>query len=120
MRVEPPVARSTKSQKFGGGVFSWDVGDLAVGQSNVIESRIHVNAVADDGSLAMAAITAAGNDIASEEKTAYSLRYAARPATNHAFAAPSNHMRYLILLIAIIIGGILWRSLRVLRRPSPT
>ncbi len=76
--AQPPAASSSKSDKSGGGVFLWNLGDLAVGQSGIVKSKVHVTSVGADGSLVSAVISAAGNDVSSREKTAYSLRYAAK------------------------------------------
>lgn len=74
----PPASHSIKDATSGGNTYSWDLGDLAVGRSATIKSQVHVISVPAGGSLVSAAISAAGKDVSSQEKTAYSLRYAAR------------------------------------------
>lgn len=74
----PAAARSTKNDKSGPTTISWDLKDLRVGESGVIKSRIHVTSIGADGSLVSAAISAAGNDVRSREKTAYSRQHAAK------------------------------------------
>jgi uncharacterized repeat protein (TIGR01451 family) len=76
--TQPPAGSSSKREQSGGGVFSWKLGDLAVGQSGIVKSKVHVTSVGADGSSVSAKISAAGRDVPSREKTAYSLRYAAK------------------------------------------
>jgi len=80
LRAKPVPTGTSKSDRFRGGVFSWDVGDLPVGRSSVIKSQVHVDSVPENGSLVMATITAPGADVNSSESTAYSLRHAAAGA----------------------------------------
>jgi uncharacterized repeat protein (TIGR01451 family) len=74
----PVAARSTKNDKSGASTLSWDLGDLGVGESGEITSRIHVTSIGADGCLVSAAISAEGNDVHLREKTAYSLQHAAK------------------------------------------
>jgi uncharacterized repeat protein (TIGR01451 family) len=75
--AQPPGNSSNKSGKPDGGVFSWSLGDLGVGRSGVVKSKVHVTSVGPDGSFVWAKISAAGHDdVPSQGKTAYSLRYA--------------------------------------------
>ncbi|MGO9848365.1 MAG: hypothetical protein ACLPKT_17770 [Methylocella sp.] len=74
--AEPPAARSAKDGKSGGITFSWDVGELGIGQSGIIRSRVHVVSVPPDGSLVGARISSAAKD--TEGNAAFSLRYAER------------------------------------------
>jgi uncharacterized repeat protein (TIGR01451 family) len=74
----PPATSSSKSDKSGASISSWELGDLAVGQSGIVKSKVHVTSVGADGSLVKAKISAAGADVPSRQKTAYSLRYAAK------------------------------------------
>jgi hypothetical protein len=73
----PAAARSDRNAAPGSSVASWDLGDLRVGESGVIRSRIHVSSIGEDGSLVSVQISAEGKDIPSAEKTAYSLQRAA-------------------------------------------
>jgi len=74
--AQPSAASSNKSDKSV--VYSWNLGDLRVGQSGLVKAKVHVTSVGADGSLVGARISAAGKDVPSQEKTAYSLRYAAK------------------------------------------
>jgi len=76
--AQPPATSSSKSDNSGSAIFSWNLGDLAVGQSGIVKSKVHVTSVGPHGSLVKAKISAAGKDVPSREKTAYSLRYAAK------------------------------------------
>ena len=73
----PATAHSNNNDPSGATVSSWDLGDLRVGESGVIRSRVHVTAIGRDGSLVSAAIAAEGKDVPSRQKTAYSLQRAA-------------------------------------------
>lgn len=74
----PAATRSTKDEKSGASILSWDIGELRAADSGIIKSQIHVTSIGADGSLVSAAISAAGNDVRSREKTAYSLQHAAK------------------------------------------
>jgi uncharacterized repeat protein (TIGR01451 family) len=76
--AQPPATSSNKDDKSGSAVLSWNLGDLAVGRSAVIKTRVHVVSVGADGSIVSAKISAQGNDVSSREKTAYSRSYAVK------------------------------------------
>ena len=116
LRAAPPPAGTSKNDRFAGGVLSWNVGDLAVGQSNVIKSQVHVSSVPEDGSLVMATISAPGPSANSGENVAYSLRHAPRAAGLHGAVVLDGHLfRWLLLLVAVIV---LWAILRARRRSA--
>jgi len=112
-RGEPAPTGTSKSDRFGGGVLAWDVGDLPVGQSSIIKSQIHVTSVAEDGSLVMAAISAPGASVMSDESIAYSLSYAPRAAERQ--MATRGHTMLWLFLIAVLALVVVW----VLRRARP-
>ena len=119
VRAEPPAARSAKSGKFEGEVLSWDVGDLRVGQSNVIKVQIHVTSVPEDGSLVMATIAAPGPSANSGENVAYSWQHAPRAAGHNGAIAQSGHLlRWVVAMLAVL--AVLWVVLRARRRPAAT
>jgi uncharacterized repeat protein (TIGR01451 family) len=118
LRAAPPQAGTSKNDRFAGGVLSWNLGDLAVGQSNVIKSQIHVASVPEDGSLVMATISAPGPSANSGENVAYSLRHAPRAAGLHGAAAQGGHLFRWLFLLAVVI--VLWAIFRARRRPAAT
>lgn len=76
--AHPPATSSNKDDKSGAVVLAWDLGDLAVSHSAVIQTKVHVVSVGADGSIVSAKISAQGNDVSSRGKTAYSRSYAAK------------------------------------------
>jgi hypothetical protein len=74
----PPAARMSKDDKSRASTSWWELGDLPVGESGVIKARVHVKSIGADGSLVSATISAAGNDVRSRGKSAYSLQRAAK------------------------------------------
>jgi uncharacterized repeat protein (TIGR01451 family) len=115
-RAEPPPGGTSKNDRFAGGVLSWNLGDLAVGQSNIIKSQIHVSSVPEDGSLVMATISAPGPSANSGENVAYSLRHAPRAGGLHGAISQSGHLlRWLFLLVVVVV---LWAIFRARRRPA--
>ena len=117
VRAEPPPAATSKNDRFPGGVLSWNAGDLAIGQSDIIESQIHVTSVPEDGSLVMATISAPGPSVNSGDNVAYSLRHAPRATGHHGVAAQSRHLvRWLVLLTVLLI--VLWAAFRARHRPA--
>jgi hypothetical protein len=117
VHAEPPVARSAKSERFAGGVLSWDVGDLEVGQSNVIKVQLHVTSVPEDGSLVMATIVAPGPSANSGENVAYSWRHAPRAAGRPGAMAQSGHpLRWVAAMLILL--AVLWAVIRARRRPA--
>jgi hypothetical protein len=115
-RAAPPPTGTGKNDRFAGGVLSWNLGDLGVGQSNIIKSYVHVSSVPEDGSLVMATISAPGPSANSGENVAYSLRYVPRAAGPHGAAAKGGHLfRWLLLLVVVIVS---WAIFRARRRPA--
>jgi uncharacterized repeat protein (TIGR01451 family) len=108
---------TSKSDKFGGGVLTWDVGELPVGRSSVIKSQIHVNSVAENGSLVMATISAPGANVNSSESTAYSLRRAAGGAGSGAAHGGGHTLPWLFL--AAVLAIVIWAVRRVFTKPAP-
>jgi uncharacterized repeat protein (TIGR01451 family) len=117
-RAAPPPTGTSKNDRFVGGVLSWNIGDLAVGQSNIIKSQIHVASVPEDGSLVMATISAPGPSVNSGDNVAYSLRQAPRTAGQHGAAAQSGHLFRWLSLLAVLLIVILWAAFRARRRPA--
>lgn len=78
VNAEPSTNHSSSDDKTKSTNYTWDLGDLGAGQSGIIKAQVHVASVSPDGSLVSARISAAGKDVSSPEKTAYSLRYAAK------------------------------------------
>lgn len=115
LRAEPSPAGVSKNDQFRGGVLSWNVGELAVGQSNVIKSLVHVASIPEDGSLVKATISdPGGSSVNSGENVAYSLRHAPRGAVLHATAFHTGHaVRWFILLPFLLV--IVWAALRAWR-----
>ena len=72
--ADPPAARSTNHGQSNNTTFAWDVGDLGIGQSGIIRSRVQVVSVPPDGSLVGARIFSAAKDTTAND--AFSLRYA--------------------------------------------
>jgi hypothetical protein len=109
LRAKPVPTGTGKNDRFGGGVFSWDVGDLPVGRSSIIKSQIHVDSVPENGSLVMATISAPDATVISTESTAYSLRHAARLAgTSAGSEAWHGHTMLLILFIVGLVLVVVW------------
>ena len=119
----PAVARSTKSDKSGPSISSWDLGDLRVGESGIIKSQVLVTSIGADGSLVSAAISAAGNDVPSREKTAYSLQRAANSgdkvaeALRRQVAARDGHTMLWLFLIAVLVAVAVWALRRARSKP---
>lgn len=110
----PPPISSDHSDRFEGGVYSWDAGDVTVGAWQTIKARIHVASVPAQGSLAMAAITPDGNRLAGSSAIAhlYAARSLARPSQGH-------FLRNLLIATALLIlaaVSLAWRMRR--RKPS--
>jgi uncharacterized repeat protein (TIGR01451 family) len=103
--AEPAPARSSKSDKFRGGVLEWDAGDLPVGESRLISCRVHVASVPDDGALVMATISAPGTDINPTNNVAYSNGYAPRASKRQ--AARSGRALWPWLLVLALVAGLL-------------
>ncbi len=115
----PPPVRSNQGDASGSSVYSWDLGDLPVGESGIIASQIHVTSIGDDGSLVSAVISAEGDDVASAEKIAYSLQRAANSDGSAVGAVPrqpgsrqaeprGGRARWWIVPIAVLALAALW------------
>jgi hypothetical protein len=111
---------TAKSDKFGGGVLTWDVGDLPVGRSSVIKSQVHVDSVPETGSLVMATISTPGGNVNLSESTAYSWRRSARSAGRTAAggAARSGHAMLWVLVVALL-APVVWMVHRARSKPAP-
>jgi uncharacterized repeat protein (TIGR01451 family) len=111
---------TAKSDKFGGGVLTWDVGDLPVGRSSVIKSQVHVDSVPETGSLVMATISTPGGNVNLSESTAYSWRRAARSAGRTAAggATRSGHAMLWVLVVALL-APVVWMVQRARSKPAP-
>jgi uncharacterized repeat protein (TIGR01451 family) len=117
VHAEPPAARTANSDRFAGGILSWDVGDLGIGQSNLIKSQIHVTSIPEDGSLVMATIFAPDPGVNSGENVAYSLRHAPIAAGHHGAAAQSGHLfRWVVVVLTCL--AVLWAVFRSRQRPA--
>jgi uncharacterized repeat protein (TIGR01451 family) len=77
--ILPAPTRVLSDTNFAGGVFVWDLGDLAVGSSNVIQIQAHVGAVPPDGSLVLATIHSGDYDVHTLAGGAFDLRKATFP-----------------------------------------
>lgn len=110
VRAEPVAAATSRSDRFKGGVLSWDAGELAAGQTNIIKSTVHVASVPEDGSLVMASVAAAA-----DSNVAYSLRH--RPlvaAAGHAVVARGSR-NILLWLLVFLVPAVVWMVLRMRR-----
>ena len=117
VRAAPPPAGTSKNDRFAGGVLSWNLGDLNVGQSNIIKSQIHIASVPEDGSLVMATIVAPGPSANSGENVAYSWRHAPRAAGRPGAMAQSGHpLRWVAAMLILL--AVLWAVIRARRRPA--
>lgn len=119
--AEPRSTRSSKSDRFGGGMVTWDVGDLRVGESSLIKCRVHVASVPDYGSLVMANITAPGTDINPANNSAFFYGYppttaeggALRKAlVNRQAGRTAVVLRWLLVLAFIAAVWLLVRKMR--------
>jgi uncharacterized repeat protein (TIGR01451 family) len=91
LRADPSPQSTGKNAQFTGGVLSWDAGELAVGQSDIIKSVIHVASIPEEGSLVMATISASGgSSVNSGENVAYSWRRSPKTTSHAGSAAPAN------------------------------
>lgn len=97
---EPKPAGVEKSDRFGGGVISWNVGDLGVGDSKKVTVRVHVTSVPQHGSLTMATIAAPGTDIDPRNNVA-----------NVNLRAPRSASRMESTVGALGGGNVLWYGL---------
>jgi hypothetical protein len=75
---QPPVARSAASGQFQGGILWWEVGEVGIGETASIRTRVHVDSVAETGTIVRAAI-AADNDAGTIDKVAWVKSFAMRP-----------------------------------------
>jgi uncharacterized repeat protein (TIGR01451 family) len=107
----PVATRSAKSDNSGPSISSWDLGNLDVGDSGIIKSQIHVTSIGVGGSLVSAEISAAGNDVPSRKKIAYSLQRAAN-SRDKGGDMHGGHTIMWLLLIAVLTAGVVWMSRR--------
>jgi hypothetical protein len=120
----PVAARSGKSDKSGPTLSSWDLGDLGVGDSGIIKAQIHVASIGANGSLVSAEISAAGNDVPSREKIAYSLQRATNSrdkiadALRGQVALRGGHTMLWLFLIAVLVAVFFWALRRALPKPA--
>lgn len=63
VQAQPAITRTATNVNFGGGVYGWDLGDLAVGESGALQVQIHVDEVGERGSLILAAIESVAPDL---------------------------------------------------------
>jgi uncharacterized repeat protein (TIGR01451 family) len=127
LSAEPAPARSTKTDRYPGGVASWDSGDLRVGESKLIQCKVHVASVPEEGSVVMAKVSADGVDIDTRNNVAYSWRraprgMATRVGTGMAANLPGSSQHsyrwiWVVILFAIAVAS--WFVIR-LRRNTPT
>ncbi|HLB11684.1 MAG TPA: DUF11 domain-containing protein, partial [Dehalococcoidia bacterium] len=62
--AQPAPARTESSSEFPGGTLGWDVGNVAVGASDIITARVRVASVPEDGSMVLATVSGRGREIA--------------------------------------------------------
>lgn len=125
VNADIPPAHSDKSDRFGGGVLTWDAGDLDVGTSKMIKCRVHVASVPYYGSLVMATATAAGTDINPANNSAFFYGYPAIDRGGGLSSALSNPTsghtggiwRWVILVL--VLAGIIWVLRRRARSAPP-
>jgi len=118
-RAEPAATRTNQSDKSAGEVLEWNVGDLRVAESKLINCRVHVNSVPKKGSLVKATISFPGTDINPSNNIAYSHWYAPRVVSRGPpFVPPKRHLlRYFLWIVAfIVVLGILLLVYRRTRR----
>jgi hypothetical protein len=95
-----------------------------VGDSGIIKAQIHVASIGANGSLVSAEISAAGNDVPSREKIAYSLQRAANSrdkvadALRGQVALRGGHTMLWLFLIAILVAVFFWALRRALPKPA--
>jgi hypothetical protein len=100
LRSEPPPHAREKSDRFGGGVLSWEAGTLRVGDWRTINSHVHVTAASEEGSLVLATIAAPDDSshvVARNSATSH--RHAAKPP------APTGGSSYALWLLALLVAG---------------
>lgn len=125
LSADPPPALTDKSDRFGGGVLTWDAGDLRVGQSSLIKCRVHVASVPYYGSLVMATVSAPGTDINPANNSAFFYTYPPLTAEGGSLGKSLGgtqaqrsgiFWRWILLLVFLAaVGFVLWkmRGLRV-------
>jgi len=131
--VSPEPAKSDGNAKDNAATrtLSWDVGDVRVGESRTIRTRVHVASIPPEGALATASISASGRDIDPENNRAVSLRRAAR-IENKAPVAPavaqagtvksessSKWIGWAIPVVGLVVIGGLWLMIRNRKKPTP-
>lgn len=124
--ANPAPARTTKTEQFLGGVAAWDTGDLRVGESKLIQCKVHVASVPEDGSVVMAKVSADGVDIDTRNNVAYSWRRAPQGMASHvstgAVATPSANarhaLRWIWVALLVALAAATWFVIRA-RRGKP-
>lgn len=97
----PQPTRSSKSDRFPGGVISWDLGDLAVGHSEIIKSKVHVASIGNEEKFVEATIAAgAGHDVGSSDKAAYA--WYGPPLARGALDIGGLHVSPWIVLLIVV------------------
>ena len=125
---EPQPSATAASDLFPGGVVRWNVGDLDVGMAGSIRSTVHVSSVPEEGALLNATITADGIDIDTTNNTATliwhsplgadtlkAMHQASGNAKVESVPARRGHSFLRLILFAIVVGVVLWISLRARR-----
>jgi len=115
--ARPVATRSAKSDNSGPSISSWDLGNLDVGDSGIIKSQIHVTSIGVGGSLVSDEISAAGNDVPSREKIAYSLQRAAN-SRDRIGDLHGGHTIVWLFLIAVLTALVVWMFRRSRSKPA--
>lgn len=89
--AQPAPDSTGADPDFAGGIYGWQLGDIAIGAENAIPVQIHVGTVPVTGTVALAAITTDAMDIQPENNTVYDFRTAVK--------APAPYSSYLPLVL---------------------
>ncbi|HXJ04934.1 MAG TPA: hypothetical protein VNH65_07535 [Candidatus Acidoferrum sp.] len=117
MQVDRAPSRQSNDNS-GGDLLEWDVGDIRVGESRLINCRVHVNSVPTGGSLTKASISFPGTDINPSNNGA-SVRWHAPTASQQTAPQAPKHVLWrnilliltlLLFLMAFVL--LLWRRSR--------
>jgi len=101
-RAQPAPTGTQASDRFAGGVLSWDVGDLQVGQSSAIRCVVRAAAATEEESLVMAAIAGPGTSA-----TAYSFRHGPTGGIPKGSAKAFPSRLTVILVLALVSFAVL-------------
>ena len=115
LSTQPVHTHISQSDKFAGGVLSWNVGDVRVGESKLINCRVHIASVPKGGSVVKAAISFPGTDITPANNVAYSHLYAPRAVSGIRPLGPLKRHVWTYLLwtvVLVLLVGILLLALR--------